>query len=148
VRQPALRPRAALGALLVCATTLPLLGGCALYNRVFHRGSNTASCHERPFIANAQSRPPLKVPEGMSAPDTRNAVKIPELATAEPEHSKNEPCLAQPPKFYAKAAPAAAKPATPAAPTSTTPSQPAAPSTPAPPAAPSGAAGGDVAPPG
>jgi hypothetical protein len=131
---------------------LPLLDGCALYNRVFHRSANNFSCHERPFIANAESRPPLKVPEGMSAPDTRNAIKIPELATAEAGHSKNEPCLAQPPKFYAKAAPATAKPAAPAAPAGAT-APPAAvpPATPAPatPADPSGAApGGDVAPPG
>jgi hypothetical protein len=141
-----------MGALLLCAVTLPLLSGCALYNRMFHRGANNFSCHERPFIANAESRPALKVPEGMSAPDTRNAIKIPALAAAEPERSKNEPCLAQPPKFYAKAAPAAVKPATPAAPASTTPSQPAAPAatpSPAAPAAPSGAApGGDVVPPG
>jgi hypothetical protein len=140
------------GALLLCAVTLPLLSGCALYNRVFHRSGSNTGCHEHPFIGSTDSRPPLKVPEGMSAPDTRNAVKIPALATAEPERSKSEECLAQPPKFYAKPAPAAAKPATPAAPASTTPSQPVAPAaTPAPatPAAPSGAApGGDVAPPG
>jgi pyruvate dehydrogenase E2 component (dihydrolipoamide acetyltransferase) len=140
------------GALLLCAVTLPLLSGCTLFNRVFHRGRNDATCHEHPFIASADSRPPLKVPEGLSAPDTRNAVKIPGLATAEAERPKNEPCLAQPPKFYGKPAPAAAKPASPAPPAIGTPSQPAAPTaTPAPatPAVPAGAApGGDVTPPG
>jgi hypothetical protein len=109
VTRAALRPRAALGALLMCAMMLPLLSGCTLFNRVFHRGGKTASCHERPFAGNADSRPPLKVPPGMSAPDTRNAVKIPELAAADRERPKTEPCLAQPPKFFAKP-PAAGKP--------------------------------------
>ena len=68
-----------LGALLVCAVTLPLLSGCTVYQRLFHRGGNKnfVGCTERPFAGNADSRPTLKVPEGMSAPDTRNAVKIP-----------------------------------------------------------------------
>jgi hypothetical protein len=58
VRRAALAVRATLGALLICAVTLPLLSGCALYNRVFHHGGNdAATCHERPFAANTESRP-------------------------------------------------------------------------------------------
>jgi hypothetical protein len=145
------RPRAALGALLLCAAALAQLSGCTLYNRVFHRGGS-ASCHEHPFIGNADSRPGLKVPEGLSAPDTRNAVKIPALPTAEPERSKDQPCLAQPPKFYAKPAPAAVKPAVSPVPVDSAQPPPAAPTAAPPPPSPSApagaAAGGDVAPPG
>jgi hypothetical protein len=127
------RPRAALGALLLCAVTLPLLCGCTLFNRVFHRGGkNSVACHERPFAGNADSRPPLKVPEGLSAPDTRSAVKIPELSAADRGRAKTEPCLAQPPNFFAKPIPLkpakekSVKPApiTPAAPANAAPPSP------------------------
>ncbi|HEX2788924.1 MAG TPA: hypothetical protein VHN17_00705 [Steroidobacteraceae bacterium] len=145
------RPRAALGALLVCAVTLPLLSGCTVYSRVFHRGGkNFAGCTERPFAGNTDSRATLKVPEGMSAPDTRNAVKIPALSTADPQTGKTEPCLAQPPNFFSKPLPleqptkgkksrAPANPTAPApapAPASTPPAAPTAPE-PAAPSAPS-----------
>jgi hypothetical protein len=124
---------------------LPLLSGCTLYNRVFHHGRTAASCHERPFAGNADSRPPLKIPEGLSAPDTRNAVKIPDLGAAARERPKTEPCLALPPKFFAKAPPAVPRPVAPAPPATP-------PNTPAPPAAPiappAAAPPDDVAPPG
>jgi hypothetical protein len=136
---------------------LPLMSGCTLYNGVFHRGQTAASCHERPFAGNADSRPPLKIPEGLSAPDTRNAVKIPDLGAAARERPKTEPCLALPPKFFAKVPPAAPKSAVPtpqAAPPDTSAPQvapaPVVPPAPAPaPAAPPAAAPpDDVAPPG
>jgi len=118
--------RATLGALLICAVILPLLSGCALYNRVFHRGGkDAATCHERPFAANSESRPTLIVPQGLSAPDTRNAVKIPVLNAPARAPSKSEPCLALPPKFFAAAPTPAAKPAAPASPANPTPAQPA-----------------------
>jgi hypothetical protein len=114
VTRPPLRSRAALGALLVCAVTMPLLSGCTLSNRVFHRGGSTAACHERPFAGNASSRPGLKIPEGLSAPDTRNAVKVPALSMAD-QRPKSEPCLALPPNFFDKPLqPATGKPVAPA----------------------------------
>jgi hypothetical protein len=140
-----------LGALLICAVSLPLLSSCTLFNRVFHRGKTSAACHEHPFAGNTDSRPQLKVPEGLSAPDTRNAVKIPELAAPERQRAKSEPCLAMPPNFFAqplpvqppaskrskKNAPQTATPATaapaPMTPAPATPAAPtAAPATPAP----------------
>jgi hypothetical protein len=139
VTRAALAPRAGLGALLSCALLLPLLPGCTLYNRVFHRNRDPATCRERPFIGNTDSRPPLTVPEGMSAPDTRNAIKIPQLPAAPADPSKTEPCLAQPPPFYAK--PAVAKPGSPAPPTvpANSPALPQLPAAPTPPAAPTSA---------
>jgi hypothetical protein len=101
------RPRAVPGALLVCAVTLPLLSGCTVYNRVFHHngGKVFVGCTEHPFAGNTDSRPPLRVPEGLSTPDTRSAVKIPELNTPERQRTKIEPCLAQPPNFFAQPLP-------------------------------------------
>jgi hypothetical protein len=132
--------RATPGALLICAVALPLLSGCALYNRVFHHGGNdAATCHERPFAANTDSRPTLTVPEGLSAPDTRNAVKIPTLNAPARAQSKSEPCLALPPKFFAAAPTPATKPASPASPAPTPPTPgttPAPPSVAPPPAVP------------
>lgn len=143
-----------LGALLVCAVTLPLLSGCTVYQRLFHRGGNKnfVGCTERPFAGNADSRPTLKVPEGMSAPDTRNAVKIPTLSSSDQHTGKTEPCLAQPPNFFAQPLPLESgkpkkksKGAAPTAPASTPPPVPApatssspapAPASPAAPAAP------------
>ncbi|HEY1726526.1 MAG TPA: hypothetical protein VGF89_13970 [Steroidobacteraceae bacterium] len=143
--------RTAVGALLMCAVALPLLSGCTLWNRTFHRGRSAANCTEKPFTGNTASAPPLKVPEGLSAPDTRNAVKIPDLGPQAREMPKLQPCLALPPNFFAKApAPAnrathpGAAPATPVSPA------PAPATTPAPPpAAPPAPAGGEpVYPPG
>ena len=72
------------------------LSGCTL----FHRGHNRAGgCTQRPFAGNTDGLPPLVVPSGLSAPDTRNAVKIPELKEPERVRAKNEPCLAQPPSY-------------------------------------------------
>ncbi|MFI4869179.1 MAG: hypothetical protein ACHQDD_07490 [Steroidobacterales bacterium] len=109
---------------------LPLLSGCTWFNRVFHRGGKHATgCTERPFAGNADSRPPLKVPEGMSAPDTRNAVKIPQVGPAARDRPRTEPCLARPPNFFSKPVqPASGKPAAPP------PSVPPAPTAPAAPA--------------
>jgi cytoskeletal protein RodZ len=79
---------------------LPALSGCSLWNRVFHR-HRTAGCTEKPFNLNTESRPLVKVPEGMSAPDTRNAIRISDLSD-HPERARapSEPCLAQPPNYF------------------------------------------------
>jgi hypothetical protein len=140
--------RAASGALLVCVALLPLLCGCTVWNRVFHRGNrNAESCTEKPFKGNTDSLPPLKVPEGLSAPDTRNAVKIPDLGPQAREVPKLQPCLALPPSFFAKTSTptnrkGAPAPATPAAPM---PAPTPAPATPPPPPP---ASGEPISPPG
>lgn len=55
----------------------------------------------------AKEVPPLKAPSGLEPPDTRNALKVPELNTPERLRGKNEPCLDAPPPF---APPKAAEP--------------------------------------
>lgn len=47
----------------------------------------------------AKELPPLKAPPGLEPPNTRNALKVPELTTPERVRGKNEPCLDAPPPF-------------------------------------------------
>jgi hypothetical protein len=70
-----------------------MLTGCAL----FHHRSLALACSERPFQGNSDPGVPLVVPEGMSAPETRNNIKIPALNEPEPSRPRN--CLAMPPSF-------------------------------------------------
>lgn len=64
-------------------------------------------CGAPPEYTNSDSIPPLKVPPGMDSPDTRGAMRIPELDTPERPRGPDEPCLDQPPKYVPppKAAP-------------------------------------------
>jgi hypothetical protein len=94
--------RAAAGA-LVCCAILSMLSGCALWNRVFHHNRpKDAGCVEKPFSQNTEIRPPLKAPDGLSSPDTRNAIKVPELTSPERMRAHNEPCLSRPPSYFTK----------------------------------------------
>ncbi len=85
---------------LVCAGVFVLLGGCRAL-----RGAN--SCNKpQPYMA-ATSVPPLKIPAGLDAPDTANALKLPTLHEPAAPRSKKDPCLDEPPSFkVSKPAPA------------------------------------------
>ncbi len=56
------------------------------------------SCNGPKPYQSAGSVPPLAAPAGVTAPNTRNALKIPEPSGAAPA-AKNR-CLEQPPRFY------------------------------------------------
>jgi hypothetical protein len=92
------RSRGSFRVLYLCACALPLLDGCTLYNRVFHR-SHDNGCREKPFQGDTTNLPGLSVPEGLTPPDARNQVKIPSLNASERVRAKSEPCLAQPPSY-------------------------------------------------
>ena len=66
------------------------------------------SCHSRqPYMA-ATSVAPLKIPPGLDAPDTTNALHIPPLnEPAPPLRKGKEPCLDEPPSFKLPPKPAA-----------------------------------------
>jgi hypothetical protein len=83
------------GRLLVLAAVILVLPGCKLFRR---HGSAT-SCREPVFTQDQGNLPPLKIPAGLDAPDTRNAVHIPELNEPERPRTKHEPCLSQPPRY-------------------------------------------------
>ena len=57
---------------LLCAAVLLLLGGCKAW-----RGANACS-KPQPYMA-ATSVPALKIPQGLDAPDTSTALKLPTL---------------------------------------------------------------------
>jgi hypothetical protein len=94
--------RAAVGALLVCCATVSVLSGCTVWDRMFHRRPKDAGCVEKPFSQNTETRLPLKVPEGLSAPDTRNAIRVPDLTSPERMRARSEPCLSRPPSYFTK----------------------------------------------
>jgi hypothetical protein len=86
---------AAVRTLLLCVAVATALPGCAL----FHRHRPAVGCRDPKFSSNSDSRPPLLVPPGMTAPDTHNAVHIPALTEPEPSRPLSAPCLAFPPSF-------------------------------------------------
>ena len=92
------RNRAALCALCLCCCAAPLLTGCMLYNKTFHR-SHDHGCTEKPFEGNTDNLSGLVAPPGLSQPETRNEIKIPTLTEPERVRAKTEPCLAQPPSY-------------------------------------------------
>jgi uncharacterized lipoprotein len=83
---------------------IALLAGTALIGCK----SQMESCHQsNKDYAGAKDMPPLKAPPGLETPNTRNALKVPPLATPERLRGKNEPCLDIPPPFSTpKATPA------------------------------------------
>lgn len=85
-------PRASL---LVAAVLLLPLSGCSW----MHHGKHSAKCREPAVGGAAQNMPPLKVPPGLDAPDTRNAIKVPPLDEPERPRAPGDPCLSMPPSF-------------------------------------------------
>ncbi|HNR22468.1 MAG TPA: hypothetical protein PKL49_05530 [Steroidobacteraceae bacterium] len=69
-----------------------VLAGC----RTFGGGG---SCNKPREYTNSESIPALKVPPGMDVPNTRGALRIPELDTEERVRGPGDPCLDEPPPF-------------------------------------------------
>ena len=58
------------------------------------------SCHRPQAYMGARSIAPLKIPAGLDAPETGNALRIPALnEPAPPARKGKEPCLDEPPPF-------------------------------------------------
>jgi uncharacterized lipoprotein len=66
------------------------------------------ACHGPQAYMGATSVAPLKIPAGLDAPETNNALRIPALnEPAPPARKGKDPCLDQPPAFKVRqAAPA------------------------------------------
>lgn len=78
-------------AVVVCATS-----GC----NPFRRSHADAVCKGPEGYSNAASVAPLKIPAGLESPDTRQALRIPDLNTPEPPPRKqSEGCLDEPPPY-------------------------------------------------
>ncbi len=74
------------------ALTAWALAGCSLV---------AVDCHKPGVYAEAQSIAPLRVPAGLDAPDTKSALKVPDLTQPERPRGPNEPCLDAPPRYTA-----------------------------------------------
>jgi uncharacterized lipoprotein len=76
---------------LTAALATSVLAGCK---------SGKVSCRQtnKDYVG-AKEMPPLKAPPGLEAPDTRNALKVPELSTPERVRGRDEACLDMPPPF-------------------------------------------------
>ena len=62
-----------------------------------HRGGD--KCREPAVPASLGNRAPLRAAAGLDAPDTRNAIKVPELTEPEKPRSRSDPCLSLPPSY-------------------------------------------------
>jgi hypothetical protein len=88
MRSNSILQRCAVGILL---TSCVLLGAC--------RGGPSASCAKPGVYTQAESVAPLRIPAGLDAPDTRGALRVPDLNEPEAPRAPDAPCLDQPPKF-------------------------------------------------
>lgn len=83
----------------LCLTLLAIVAtaGC----NPFRRNSAEAElCPQPDGYAQAAEAPSLRVPPGLQAPDTRNALRIPDLNTPPPPPRKRDQgCLDQPPPY-------------------------------------------------
>jgi hypothetical protein len=79
--------------LLVLALAGVALSSCSWMGR------HGDKCREAAVPAGLENRPPLHAGAGLDAPDTRNAVKVPELTEPEKPRTKSDPCLSMPPSY-------------------------------------------------
>lgn len=76
---------------------LMVLAGCGVISPAYDR------CDKPAPYAGSPEAPPLVTPEGVNAPDTRNALKIPELTA--PEKPLDGRCVDIPPSYLPSGAP-------------------------------------------
>ena len=74
-----------------------LLSGCHLFSKL------TPDCHTPQEYQRAGQVAPLKVPAGLDAPNTKDALVIPTVDLAPPPPGPKDACLDVPPRY--KAAP-------------------------------------------
>jgi uncharacterized lipoprotein len=83
--------------ILGLAPLLPALSACHLLH-----GN---ACHGPQPYMGAASVAPLKIPTGLDAPETNNALRIPALnEPAPPARKGKDPCLDEPPAFKVRQA--------------------------------------------
>ena len=79
-------------AMIVLAMALVMITGC--------HSLRAKSCHNVQPYMSAKSITPLHIPDGLDAPDTSNALHIPQLnEPAPPARKGKEPCLDEPPAY-------------------------------------------------
>ena len=89
--------------ILIASLCVVSLAGC---------GKRVVTCkQDNKDYVGAKELPPLKSPEGLDPPDTRNTLKVPPLDTPERVRGREEPCLDVPPPFANPKGPSAPSPA-------------------------------------
>jgi uncharacterized lipoprotein len=86
-------------ALMLSLTLLAVLAtaGCNPFRR---HSAKTELCKAPAGYAQAVEGTNLKIPVGLEAPDTRNALRIPDLSVPpSPPRTKEQGCLDQPPTY-------------------------------------------------
>ena len=83
---------------VACALVLLAASGCASLHHKKSK-SNQPHCPEPALTADIKNMPPLRVPPGLDAPDTRNAIKVPALTEPQVARVATDPCLSSPPSF-------------------------------------------------
>lgn len=91
------------------------VGNTALPGQPFGETKKIVCKQDNKIYIGAKEMPPLKAPDGLNAPDTRNALKVPVLNTPERVRGRDEPCLDTPPAFSTQKTAAPATPAPPPA---------------------------------
>jgi len=86
--------------LVACLALFPILYGC----------SSTKQCvdPDEPYL-HARNNPTLKVPDGMTSPDSSEALAIPDKVST-PDKSAHSGCLADPPSYFRSAGTVARSP--------------------------------------
>jgi uncharacterized lipoprotein len=80
---------------LALMALLPVVSGCHLMRSV-----TTNNCRATQPYLKARSVAPLTIPAGLDAPDTTNALRLPQLnEPAPPARTGKQPCLDMPPPF-------------------------------------------------
>jgi uncharacterized lipoprotein len=83
------------------------VGNAALPGQPFQPKQKLVCKQDNKDYIGAKEMPPLKAPDGLEPPDTRNALKIPQISAPERVRGREETCLDAPPPFStAKAVPA------------------------------------------
>jgi len=77
----------------VAIAAVSSLSGCGMF-----RGSSS-DCRDSAAYAGAESVEPLKIPSGLQAPDTRAALKVPDLNVPEAPRAAGAKCLDAPPPY-------------------------------------------------
>lgn len=89
--------------LIAVLSALPLLAACG------GGGPRTCINPNEPYLA-ARDNPRLRVPEGLSAPNASEALRIPEVPNADAPQAERTACLDEPPSYFRSAGTVARSP--------------------------------------
>ena len=72
-----------------------LLSGCGFFR------ASSQNCRDDTVYLGAREEAPLRIPPGLEAPDTRKALKVPDLNVPEAPRGPDAKCLDAPPPYSA-----------------------------------------------